>query len=264
MSDILIKYRPIGFIPVYRTISRSFPDKWHDLSQDQFIHLSVYFENPLPDLKDKIMLLKKCLDLNKYVFYHFDHYQVHNLLPLFDWMQNIAFNKVFIEQIKVSGLTFGGPKDGYENLTFDEFIVADTYFIRFLNSKDLKDLYRLVYALYRPVDHFGTRTPLNEFNLDQFSGAISQINPHLILAIVFNYRIIRRWIEQSYPLVFPQAFADDDPETKPKPNSEIPTPKWSRVRRQLANDVLADITRIGKLPLHTVLSDLSERIKKSA
>ena len=209
------------------------------------------------------MLIKQVLHLRKYAFYGFTHWQIHNLLPLFDWVEQIAFNKVFIEQIKIGGIYFHGPKDGYENLTFDEFIVADTYFIRFLNSMDLQDLYRMIYALYRPCDPSGTRFPLKEFNLDQYSNAISKINPHLILAIVFNYRIIRRWIEQSYPLVFPQAHVDTE-ETEEKKQKEIPTPKWSKVRRQLANDVIADIPRIGKLPLHTVLSDLSERIKKSA
>ena len=260
MSDILIKYRPIPFIPVYRTIKRSFPDKWHELSQEQFMYLSAYYENPLPDLKDKIMLLKKCLDLRKYVFFGFDHYQVHNLLPLFDWMENIAFNKVFIEQFKIGGISFHGPKDGFENLTFDEFIVADTYFIKFLNSHDLSDLFRLVYALYRPKDHTGLRTPLNEFDLDLFKDAISKIHFHLLLAIVFNFRIIRRWIEQSYPLVFPSS---DSEETKQNNQKEIPSPKWSKVRSQLANDIIADIPRIGKLPLHTVLADITSRIKKS-
>ncbi|MDT8394249.1 MAG: hypothetical protein RQ761_10410 [Bacteroidales bacterium] len=261
MSDILIKYRPIPFVPVYRTLKRSFPDKWHELSQEQFMHLSLYFENPLPDLKDKIMLLKKCLDLRGYVFYGFDHYQVHMLLPLFDWMENIAFNKVFIERFNAGGMDFYGPKDGFENLSFDEFIVADTYFVRFLNSKDLGDLFRMAYALYRPMDPAGTRALINEVDLDQHRDQISKINPHLLLAIVFNYRIVRRWIEQAYPLVFPGTASD---EATQKHQKKIPTPKWTKVRSQLAGDVIADIPRIGKLPLHTVLHALSERIKKSA
>jgi len=225
------------------------------------MHMARYYENPMPDLKDKIILLKQCLDLRKYVFYGFDHYQVHNLLPLFDWMETIAFNKVFIKQFNIGDIVFHGPKDGYENLTFNEFIVADTYFIRFLNSKDVADLSRLVYALYRPNDPDGSRIPLDEFDLDQFTGHYSMINVHMLLAVVFNYRIIRRWIEQSYPLVFP---GTPDEETKQKNQKEIPTPKWTKIRRQLANDVIADIPRIGKLPLHTVLSDLTERIKKTA
>lgn len=262
MSDILIKYRPIPFVPLYRTMKRSFPNKWHELSQDQFIYLSVYFENPLPDIKDKIMLLKKCLNLRRSVFFSLDHYQVHNLLELFDWMESIAFNKVFIEQFKSGGINFNGPKDGFENLTFDEFIVADTYFIRFLNTMELSELYSMIYALYRPQDPSGTRQALDEFNLDRYSSHIARFDPHLILAIVFNYRIIRRWIEQSYPLVFPGSAEGE--QTEKSKNKEIPTPKWTKLRHQLANDVIADIPCIGKLPLHTVLFDLSERIKKYA
>jgi len=260
LRDILIKYRPIPFIPVYRTIKRTFPDKWHELSQEQFMHMARFYENPLPDLKDKMMLIKHVLNLSKYAFYGFTHWQIHNLLPLFDWMENIAFNKVFIQQFNIGDTVFHGPKDGFENLTFDEFIVADTYFVIFLNTKDLKDLSRLTYSLFRPASPSGTRMPIDEFDLDQYSDHFNKMNIHLLLAIVFNYRIVRRWLEQAYPLVFPKT---DQEEVKQKNQKKISTPKWTTIRRKLANDVIADIPRIGKLPLHTVLADLTERIKNS-
>lgn len=262
MSDIVIKYRPLPFVPLYRTIKRTFPDKWHDLSQEQFIHCARYYENPLPSLEDKIILLKNVLKVPRRVFFSFDHWMVHNLLPLFDWLENIAFNKVFIKTFTLDNIVFHGPKDGFENLTFDEFIVADTYFVHFLNSKDAGELYRLVYALYRPLDDTGTRLPLNEFNLDLFSGQYSEMKLHLLMAIVFNFRVIRRWLEQSYPLVFPE-LPEDDPRRKLK-TDKLPTPKWSKIRQQLADGNIADIPRIGMLPLHTVFSHLSDLIKKSA
>ena len=73
-----------------------------------------------------------------------------------------------------------------------------------------------------------------------------------------------RTITLFFLLLFATQIVFAQEETEEKKQKEIPTPKWSKVRRQLANDVIADIPRIGKLPLHTVLSDLSERIKKSA
>ncbi len=207
------------------------------------------------------MLIKQVLHLRKYAFYGFSHWQIHNLLPLFDWIEKIAFNKVFIQQFSIDGIVFHGPKDGFENLAFDEFIIADTYFARFLNSKDLEDLFRFTYAQYRPGQPSGGRIPINEFDLDQYSDHFSKMKVHLLLAVVFNYRIIRRWIEQAYPLVFP---TNVETEAAQKQHNKIPAPKWTKIRSQLAGEIIADIPRIGKLPLHTVLHSLTERIKKSA
>jgi hypothetical protein len=263
MSQILIKYRPVPFIPLYRTFRRTFPDKWHNLSREQFIHCARFYENPLPGVEDKIILLKNVLHVPKRVFYAFSLWQIHNLLPLFDWLEKISFNKVFIKSFSIGDIVFHGPKDGFEDLTFDEFIVADTYFVHFLNTKDSSELYRLVYALYRPLDvATGNRLPMNGFNLDVFSGYYSRMKLHLLMALVFNFRVIRRWLEQTYPLIFPE-LPQEDPRRETQPG-KIPTPKWTRIRQQLAGENIADIPQIGQLPLHTVFSHLSDLIKKSA
>lgn len=263
MSQILIKYRPVRFIPLYRTLKRTFPDKWQELSREQFTHCARYYENPLPGLEDKIILLKNVLHLPRGVFYAFSLWQIHNLLPLFEWLEKISFNKVFIKSFPVRDIVFHGPKDGFEDLTFDEFIVADTYFVHFLNSKDPGELYRLVYALYRPLDvATGNRLPMNGFNLDALNGYYSQMKLHLLMAVVFNFRVIRRWLEQAYPMIFPE-LPEDDPR-RGSQSDQIPTPKWTKIRQQLANDNIADIPQIGKLPLHTVFHHLSDLIKRSA
>ena len=50
MKPVTIKYRPISFIPAYRTVSGSFPQNWGEVSAKQLIAIACVYKNRISDL----------------------------------------------------------------------------------------------------------------------------------------------------------------------------------------------------------------------
>ncbi len=263
MTDVLIKYRPIRFIPLIRSLKLSMPDSYQDLSAEQFIAIAGFFEKKKPDVKDKILLIKSFLDIRSRLFFSLEDYQVHALLNYLDWIKNVGFDRVFIPFIQSGKMTLCGPKDALQYTSFDEFAFADTYFSRYHHSGDEHDLRMMVASLYRPIIYHGVHPMPEAFvegHVEDIAEKLIKIDPKILIAIHFNYKVIRRWIESLYPVVFPPA----DPDNKQSADKKkFISPGWGKVRRAMASGDLAAVERIGRLPVHTVLAEMTDRIKKS-
>jgi hypothetical protein len=250
--NITLSYRPISFIPLYRKISREFPESFQELSQQQFIAASALFEKKNLLIHDKIDFVRSLLSIKRRFYFLLEDYQVHELIKLLNWIHKLAFDRVFIQSFQVKNHVFYGPKDGLQNVIFDEFAHLDTYFARYLSHEDPADLHKMIASIYRPG-----RDKFDYEKIDDLALTISKCDPEISRAILFNYKVLRRWLETLYPVVFPAALPDEQPTAEQKPEA----PKWAKVRRLLAGGDLASVENIGRLPLHTVLSEINDRLK---
>ena len=265
MSDIIITYRPLGFIPFRLRLKRDFPDSFSVLSRKQFIAIASFFEKKKPLLRDQILLIRIMLDIRNRLFFQLEDYQVHELLFQLEWMKHVAFNTVFIKSFKAGTRTLRGPKNGFQNVSFDEFAHVDTYYARYAKTKDPSDLHKMVASLYRPADYMAGRLISGRIDFDEqkveyHAEIAAKADPEIISAILFNYKVLRRWIENLYPMIFPAALPDDDHKADNKANE---SPGWSNVRRMMTGGDLASVETIGRLPVHTVLAEMSDRIKQN-
>lgn len=264
MSDIIITYRPVRFIPFRLRLKRDFPDSFSVLSRKQFITIASFFEKKKPLLRDQILLIRVMLNIRNRLFFRLEDYQVHELLKQLEWMQHVAFNKVFIKSFKAGIRTLRGPKDGFQNMSFDEFAHVDTYFARYAKTKDPEDLHKMTASFYRPADYMAGklisgRADFDEQRVDYHADIVRKADPQIISAILFNYKVLRRWIENLYPMIFPAALPDENPDSG-KNTKE--SPGWSKVRRMMTGGDLASVETIGRLPVHTVLAEMNDRIKE--
>jgi hypothetical protein len=249
--NITLSYRPISFIPVYRKISREFPESFQELTQSQFIAVSELFEKKNLLLHDKINLVKSLLYFKRRFFFLLEDYQVHELIKLLSWIHKLAFDRVFIQSFELKNHVFYGPKNGLQNVVFDEFAHVDTYFSRYLSDNDPADLHKMIASIYRPG-----REKFDYEKIDDLARMIIYCDPAILRAILFNYKVLRRWLETLYPVVFPAPLPDEIPSEQ-----KAEAPKWAKVRRMLAGGDLASVENIGRLPLHTVLSEINDRLK---
>lgn len=104
-----------------------------------------------------------------------------------------------------------GPADGLKNLTFSEFIHAETAFDRIANSKDDKYIDQLIAILYRqrgPVKESSKkyrgdlRESFNDFHIDRNAKIASRIPDNLKAAIMLYYQGCRYSITKLFPEVF--------------------------------------------------------------
>jgi hypothetical protein len=138
----------------------------------------------------------------------------------------------FIEQAQ----HFYGPREAFRNLRFDEFIFADNYFLRFLQTQDEAVLNQFVAVLYRPerrpyrpeaVDYAGDRRQdFNEHLVPARARQLARLPLATKQAVLLYYQGCRRLLEQRYEYVF-----SDDNTTKASQSG------WQDVLHELAGGV---------------------------
>lgn len=147
-----------------------------------------------------------------------------------------------------------GPSASFQNLTFLEFIFADTYFLRYLQTNEEVWLEQLVAVLYRPqrpdyrprAASYGgdRREDFNEHLVAARTRAMAHVPHYLKLAVLLYYCGCRRELERRYPRVF-------EGDTKQK----AATSGWQAVLLNLADGVHRIDATAGQR-LHNVLREM--------
>jgi hypothetical protein len=164
--------------------------------------------------------------------------------------------------LKVAKQFYYGPREAFRNLRFDEFIFADTYYLRYLQTGGEHYLDQLVATLYRPeragydptaVDYAGDRRQdFNEHLVLARSLRLATLPDHYKQAVLLYYRGCRRLLEQRYEYVF-----SSDNTTKAGASAT----GWQDVLHGLAGGVhrLETTARQG---LHNVLREMNRVLRQ--
>ena len=172
--------------------------------------------------------------------------QLLEYLPYLKWWQGL-------------GARYYGPRAGFRNLRFAEFIFADAYFLRYLQAGDETQLDRLVATLYRPQragyaplapDYAGDRREdFNEHLLEARARAVAKQAHHVKYAVLLWYAGCRRQLETRFEYVF----TDANKATASKAG-------WGDVLHQMAGSVRA-IDATADQYLLTVLREMNRVLR---
>jgi hypothetical protein len=128
--------------------------------------------------------------------------------------------KNLVPCLVIRGERYWGPADRLFNLSFTEFIHAETNLKLFLKSKEIPFLDRLIAILYRKeaqgydpgsIDFKGDRRePFNDHLIDERAKRMSRCNHNLKMAVYLFYTGCQEWIRLQFPHVFSQTSKGDD------------------------------------------------------
>lgn len=117
-----------------------------------------------------------------------------------------------VPKFKIRGKTYYGPAGKLFNITLSEFIHAETNLGRYLKSKDIQYLDRLIAILYRPEDPEydpdsikftgDRRMPFNDHQFELRAKKIRKLNQNLKICIFLFYTGCQWWYQQQFPHVF--------------------------------------------------------------
>lgn len=152
-----------------------------------------------------------------------------------------------------------GPNTSMSCVSWQEFTIADTFYLRYRQTREQKYLHLLCATLYRPAgkkahhkpghpDYAGDRR--REFNSnipDRHIEKISQWPQHWHEAVLINYEGIRRQIEQEFPYVFSE---DNDQQVIQGPKG------WDPVTIKLSGDKFGSYRDTQRTPFRTVLKHM--------
>jgi len=117
-----------------------------------------------------------------------------------------------IPEFKINSIWFYGPEQKLYNLVWDEYMQADSYFTAFNNSKDEKDLDKLIASLYRiekkdydPEDENfdgDKREKFNSYLIEKRAALLSKLDRKIKYAIYLYYCGCKNYLKKTFDLVF--------------------------------------------------------------
>ena len=174
--------------------------------------------------------------------------QLLEYLPYLKWYQGF-------------GARLFGPRAGFRNLRFAEFIFADAYYGRYLQTNDEAHLNRLVAVLYRPQragyapdsPAYGgdRREDFNENLLEARTRQVAKLPHHVKYAVLLWYRGCRHQLENRFDYVFTA-------DTQQKATQS----GWSEVLHELAGGVHRIDATADQLLL-TVLREMNRVLRQA-
>ena len=251
MRTIDIKYRPVPFLPVTRTMHGIFPESWSDLTPSQLIAIAHVQDQSLDDFE----FLHQVTGISSSILKKLAQYQLWELSQGFEWVQDIKpHNKFIIPEINVGDARFYAPLDKLKKFQFGRFIFADSCFSDYQESKSEDDLNRFIAAMYLPGG-----MEFSDELLEINTPLMAEVPLHVKEGIVLNYFLVKQWLSDVYPLVFQPSTHEEKPGKTPRRNDN----GWIKIFEQIVGDDIINSDRYASLPLHNVLRFLSDRIKQN-
>jgi hypothetical protein len=224
---------------------RRLATKWNELTGAQLLAVVAVRQRPFaqpPQLADA--LLEILLALPARAFARLNVVQRVELRPLTRFLAatappltaqllpSLTLPRFWFEQPQ----HFHGPREAFRNLRFDEFIFADSYYLRYLQTQEVTWLDQFVAVLYRPerrpyrpqaVDYAGDRREdFNEHLVAARASQLARLPLATKQAVLLYYQGCRRLLEQRYAYVF----SDDN-------TAKAGHSGWQEVLHELAGGV---------------------------
>jgi hypothetical protein len=258
MQTIEIQYRPLLF-PWKRTIKGSFPETYAELTGNQLCAVAAMVKDTVTETG----FLSRMTGIPARIVNRMSQFHRFALFSLFIIFDNIKPHNAFIiNQVTCKNKILVSPAAKLKGVTFGQFIFADMLFETYSETKLNADLHRFVAALYLPVN-----TVFNEDIIDENAALVAAASPEISDAIAINYQLVREWLCNVYPLVFPQADVEQPATSNHQPETSIQKPAsrnaWIKIFESLVGDDIVNHAKYGQMPVHNVFRYMSEKIKQN-
>lgn len=239
MREIKLTYKKLWRT---RTIETTFPEAWSELDARQFTAL---YRRP-----DDVSLLSLMLNIPKRIVKRLSLLQVYELAGLFDFIQrDTKVSSFLLDKLKCpcAGVLYC-PKPKLADVSFLQFIYVDSFYMQYAETLRTEILFDLVAHLYTPESGYDKRTA------DRNSGRMKRMDVATLEAVALNYGLVRKWIADRYPVVFPAGNAE---------KKQRDTGSWSEVFDNLVGDDLKDRDKYADVPVNSVFKFMTKKIKEA-
>lgn len=241
------------------------PENWNELTKEQLKGVIRALSLGVSEITAKCHCLKSILNIKNDIFFALDNYDVACLLYLTNFIfKDCTLTKNNLPFIKTGFLKLNklaGPMDNFRNMTFSEFMFADTFLGKSSRAKDEKTkqffLNHFIACLYRPIDKNAVpgdlRIKFNEFTIEQRAKQVSKLSPITKQMIVTWYKGCRAELENKNPEVF-----KEDPEQKKKKGGN-----WGDVLLTIPNEKFGTISQAADEYIHVIFRYMNNQLKEA-
>lgn len=224
-----------------REIITSFPTTWSEMNCRQF--------TALHKRQDDTTLLAVMLNVPKRIVRKMNLHQVYELAKLFDFIQKDTKTSSFnIESVCFPGLgTLYAPRPKLADMTFLQFIYVDSFYMQYAETANPDILRDFIAHLYTPG------TGYDKKSADQAVPKLKKADLQIFEAIALNYGLVRKWIADRYPLIFPAQ----------KQSFGKKSGSWAEIFEDIVGDDLKDQDKYAEIPINSVFRFITRKIKES-
>ena len=254
MKNIRIEYPFLYFFQRVKEIQ--VPEGWLDLTPKQFKVCANAHIEQLSDVSFLVSFygLKKSLvkKLTK-----FEHYKLIELVEFVSSPKALV-NYFYLKEIPGTGLL--SPEKALRGISLEHFMLFDTFFFDYLNSKKDEDLIKFVAALF-----LKKKEKVTSINFTRRNIFITEnVDKSTLYAIFLNYIFIRKWLSKAYPLLFGFREKDDEEvEDKRNPKKQMGKtnrPDWIAILDGFVGDDVVNHDKYKVMPCTLVFRLINKRI----
>jgi hypothetical protein len=251
VKDITLSYKQYGF---NHRIASKLPERWDELTPAQLIAVSRNNAGDIPETE----MLANFLGIKKNVAVLLDDYQRYCIAIELDFMKDFKpFYSFVIRNIK--GLT--SPRPRLEGMSFAQFMFMDTYNEIAVVADDSDQLNKFIACLYLPDG----KSFDDQLIQDRAEYVELFFLPEEKTAINLNYRLVKEWLCNQYPLIFKKP--SDDPDENNLPSNATGDrnrgSNWVKLYESIVGDDIVNQDKYDALPLHTIFRYLTQKIKEN-
>lgn len=242
---------------------------WNELNRAQLLELMPVLYGQFTDhYQQKIELLAILFGINRLFALRITAVQFCQILWMTDFLigEHVGLTEQQLPSVRPRwyGRKLYGPASGFDNLRFLEFVFADSYFVAYSQSQEVKYLHQLLAVLYRPqraryrpsaADYGGDRREdFNENLVDERVAEVARLSSAEQLAILTWYRGCRHALELQYELVFTPA---NETQAADNPGG------WGYVLREMSGAAFGSFEETGRQHLHTVMAKMEDDTRRA-
>ncbi|MGE4568549.1 MAG: hypothetical protein AB7C90_05105 [Bacteroidales bacterium] len=243
MKKVEIEYKWLGLIK--KTYTRNCPESWKEVNPEQIIAVSRLYLDEISESD----FIRRFFRIPRLVAASLDGYMVYTLIDTLDFIQDYTPRESFIIPKLPCGIP---PKPALNGLRFGRFIFIDSYFSDYAqNQENETALNKLIATLYWP----GNKKFSEELIPAQVK-ITAALSPDVKQAIAINYRLVKDWLSDRYPLVFSKSVSNNENSKKDA--------SWLKVFDSIVNDDIINSDKYADMLLHDVLRYLTRKIKENA
>jgi hypothetical protein len=250
MKSVQLQYKTLG---ITRKISALLPERWDELTADQLVLISSDYITTV----DETEILCGMLGIKKSIAARLDSFQRFCIAMELQFMDNFKPHYSFVIR-KLNWLN--APRPRLEGMSFGQFMFVDTYYEVAITSEDPEHLNKFIACLYLPEGK-----PFNEQLIEDRANYIKLFfKPEEKTAISLNYRLVKEWICERYPLLFRKSSVAELADAKPvAEHSRSQGSNWVKVYESLVGDDIVNQDKYSALPVHTVFRYLTSKLKEN-
>ena len=252
MQTIEIKYRPIPFINWKRSITGQHPDNWSDVTPRQLRAIVSGANGHISDYR----FISQMTGIPVRTIRRLSNFEVFQLNKLFSFITTSpAHNAFIIDKITIARCTYFAPLSKLKKMSFGQFIFADTHFGNWHEKQEPAEAALFLASLYLPKN-----TKFSEDITEKNAKIFSRANMETAGAVTLNYRLIKEWLANAYPLVFQAGEPGSGNQEPSKPRDQN---AWIKIFESMVGDEIINHDSWADMPIHTVLRYMNRKIKEN-